>query len=198
MLDIYNKLLKKYGHRGWWPLYNSKTDKFEYKAIIPKTEEERLEICLGAILTQGTNWKNVEKALLNLIKNNLINKEKLIKINENKLSQLIRSSGYYKQKTRKIKEFVKFLESNKKVTRENLLNIWGIGPETADSILLYAYNKPYFVVDNYTKRIFTKLGYCKEKIKYDELQKLIIINLPKKVNLYKEFHALIVEHGKNI
>lgn len=198
MLDIYNKLLKEYGKQGWWPLYNSKTDKFEYKSKIPKTNKERLEICLGAILTQGTNWKNVEKALLSLIKNDLIDKEKLIKINENKLSQLIRSSGYYKQKTRKIKEFVKFLESNKKVTRENLLDIWGIGPETADSILLYAYNKPYFVVDNYTKRIFIKLGYCKEKIKYDKLQKLIIINLPKRVNLYKEFHALIVEHGKNI
>ena len=198
MINLYDNLLKKYGKQGWWPLYNKISGKFEYFAGNPKNERQKLEICLGAILTQGTNWKNVEKALLNLTKNNLIDKNKLNKISLKKLSLLIKSSGYYKQKARKIKEFIKFLNSEKEITRENLLDIWGIGPETADSILLYAYNKPYFVIDAYTKRIFSRLGYCKEDIKYEELQNLITNKIPKDVDLYKEFHALLVKHGKNL
>ncbi|MEK6835608.1 MAG: endonuclease [Nanoarchaeota archaeon] len=150
------------------------------------------------MLTQNTSWKNVEKVIKILNERNLINKEKLTKIPTTKLASLIKSSGYYNQKARKIKEFIKFLNSNKQVTRENLLKIWGIGKETADSILLYAYNKPYFVIDNYTKKIFSKLNYCKKDISYDELQELIINNLPKDVNLYKEFHALLVEYGKTL
>jgi endonuclease-3 related protein len=201
MIKIYEKLLRKYKHQGWWPLYNKKSEKFEYfprDYSHPKNDEQRLEICLGAILTQGTNWKNVEKALLNLIKNNLINTNKLNKINIKKLSLLIKSSGYYNQKAKKIKYFVSFLKSKKEITRENLLKIWGIGEETADSILLYAYNKPYFVIDNYTKSFFSRLNYCNKNIKYNELQRLITNNLPKDVNLYKEFHALIVQDEKLI
>lgn len=181
MLEIYNKLLKKYGRQNWWPCI-SKNKKFE--------------TCLGAILTQNTSWKNAEKAIKTLNENNLINLNKLDKISEKELSLLIKSSGYYRQKAKKIKEFINFLKSNKKITRENLLGIWGIGEETADTMLLYAYNKPYFVVDNYTKKLFSKLGYCRGDIKYNELQKLIIKNIPKDVDLYKEFHALIVEYGK--
>ena len=196
MLKIYKELLNKYGKQGWWPLWNSKKNKFEYYSGKPKNSSQILEICLGAILTQNTNWKNVEKALANLIKNNLININKLDKIPQNKLALLIKSSGYYKQKAKKIKNFIKFLKSKKQITRENLLEVWGIGKETADSILLYAYNKPYFVIDSYTKRFFSKLNYCKENINYEELQNLITKNLPKDVNLYKEFHALIVQHSK--
>lgn len=198
MIELYNNLLKKYGKQCWWPLFDYKSKKFKYFSGNPKNEKQKLEICLGAILTQGTNWKNVEKALLNLIKNNLLNKDKLNEIKVNKLALLIKSSGYYKQKAKKIKEFVKFLNSGKEISRRNLLNVWGIGEETADSILLYAFNKPYFVVDNYTKRILSKLNYCEENIKYEELQKLIMDKIPKDVDLYKEFHALLVEHGKNI
>ena len=197
MLKLYNKLLKQYGKQGWWLLFNYKTEIFEYKSLIPKTQNQKLEICLGAILTQGTNWKNAEKALMNLIKNNLININKLDKIKENKLALLIKSSGYYRQKARKIKEFVKFLKSNKKITRENLLSVWGIGKETADSILLYAYNEPSFVIDNYTKKLFSNLNYCKKDISYDELQRLITNKIPKNINVYKEFHSLIVAYGKN-
>ena len=182
--EFYNKLLKQYGKQNWWPIYGN--------------NNQKLEICIGAILTQNTSWKNVEKVIKILNERNLINKEKLTKIPTTKLASLIKSSGYYNQKARKIKEFIKFLNSNKQVTRENLLKIWGIGKETADSILLYAYNKPYFVIDNYTKKIFSKLNYCKKDISYDELQELIINNLPKDVNLYKEFHALLVEYGKTL
>ena len=198
MLKLYNKLLKRYGKQGWWPLWSSRLNKFEYNSINPKNFNQKLEICLGAILTQNTNWKNAEKALMNLIKNNLINVKKLDKIKENKLALLIKSSGYYRQKARKIKEFVKFLISKKEINRENLLSVWGIGKETADSILLYAYNKPFFVVDNYTKKLFSNLNYCKKDISYDELQELITKKIPKEVNVYKEFHSLIIAYGKTV
>ena len=198
MLKLYNKLLKRYGKQGWWPLWRSKLNKFEYNSINPKNFNQKLEICLGAILTQNTNWKNAEKALMNLIKNNLINVKKLDKIKENKLALLIKSSGYYRQKARKIKEFVKFLISKKEINRENLLSVWGIGKETADSILLYAYNKPFFVIDNYTKKLFSNLNYCKKDISYDELQELITKKIPKEVNVYKEFHSLIIAYGKTV
>ena len=201
MINLYKDLLKKFNYQGWWPIYNSKTKKFEYHPkdyTYPKNDLQRLEICLGVILTQGTNWKNVEKALSNLIKNNLIDKEKLLKIPLNKLSLIIKSSGYHNQKAKKIKEFIKFLQSKKEITRENLLKVWGIGKETADSILLYACNKSYFVIDNYTKRIFIKLGYCKENISYDELQNLITKNISKDFKIYNEFHALFVRYGKDL
>ncbi|MEK6841358.1 MAG: endonuclease [Nanoarchaeota archaeon] len=183
MINLYNNLLKEYGKQNWWPY---------------ATKNKQLEMCLGAILTQNTSWNNVEKALSNLNRKDLINKDKLAKISVKKLAFLIKSSGYHNQKARKIKEFIKFLNSGKEITRENLLDIWGIGPDTADSILLYAYNKPYFVIDAYTKRIFSRLGYCKEDIKYEELQNLITNKIPKDVDLYKEFHALLVKHGKNL
>ena len=195
-MRLYEELLALYGKQGWWPLFNPIKNKFEYYSGNPKNFKQKLEICLGAILTQNTNWNNAEKALLNLINKNLINIDKLDRIPENKLALLIKSSGYYKQKAKKIKEFIKFLKSNKEITRENLLKVWGVGKETADSILLYAYDKPYFVTDNYTKRFFSKLDYCKKDIGYDELQKLITSKIPKDINLYKEFHALIVKHSK--
>ena len=196
MIEIYRNLFNKYGSQGWWPLYNPIKKKFEYFSGNPINNKQKLEICLGAILTQNTNWINAEKALLNLVRNNLIDIKKLDKILENELAELIKSSGYYKQKAKKIKNFIEFLKYKKEITRENLLKIWGIGKETADSILLYAYDKPYFVTDNYTKRFFSKLDYCKKDIGYDELQKLITSKIPKDINLYKEFHALIVKHSK--
>jgi endonuclease-3 related protein len=181
MIDLYNKLLKTYGKQNWWPC---------------TTKNKQLEACLGAILTQNTSWNNVEKVISILNKKNLIDKRKLSKIPVKKLASLIKSSGYYNQKARKIKEFINFLNSGKEVTRENLLGVWGIGQETADSILLYAYDRPYFVIDNYTKRIFSSLGYCNKDIKYEDLQNLITNKIPKDINLYKEFHALLVKHGK--
>lgn len=178
ILNIYNILYHNFGSQKWWPVTDKKNAQFE--------------IIVGAILTQNTSWKNVEKAIANLRRNNMLSKEAISFSDTNKLAPLIKSSGYYKQKAKKLKEFVKF---NKEVTRENLLSIWGIGEETADSILLYAYNKPHFVVDAYTKRIFQRLGYRENS--YKDLQLLLMNNLPKDVKLYKEYHALIVELGKN-
>ena len=183
---IYNLLLNKFGPQGWWPINNKYN--INNKETIPK---EQLEIILGAILTQNTSWKNVEKALKNLKNNNLLIKNNLEKIETDKLSKIIKPSGYHNQKAKKIKEFLKFKET---LTRTNLLNIWGIGPETADSILLYAYNQAYFVIDAYTKRIFQRLGF-KENT-YKELQNLFHTNLEKDHKIFNEYHALIVQLAK--
>jgi len=258
-MQVYNKLLETYGHQGWWPIINNKTLICEYGMGAPRNEAEALEICIGAILTQGTqwypnvvraiqqlklgrkfakkelevirqaeilkghirerprkqttnhiltqntNWNNVEKCIYNLNKNKLIDIDRLKEIKTGKLAQLIKSSGYYNQKAVKIKNFIGFITENKidalkKLStdklRENLLSVNGIGKETADSIILYAFEKPIFVIDAYTKRIFSKLGMCNEDIDYDELQRMFTDNLNKDVELFKEYHALIVRLGK--
>lgn len=178
---IYDKLFEAFGHQHWWPYTDEKN--------------KELEVSIGAILTQNTNWQNVEKAISNLKAQKLLSSKKLEEINVKRLATLIKPSGYYNQKAKKIKSFIKFLKSGKEFNRDNLLSIWGVGPETADSILLYAYDQPIFIIDAYTKRVMNRLGF-KEKT-YDELQKLFMQNLPKNVQLYNEFHALLVKLGKD-
>jgi len=189
-------LYKAYGPRGWWPLTQKYKFIPEHKGEKPDTKQRKFEIIIGAILTQNTAWKNVEKAIINLNKNKLLSKEKIKALPEKKLAELIKPSGYYNQKAKKIKAMIEFLDSGKQINRESVLSVWGVGPETADSILLYAYEQPFFVIDAYTKRIFSRLGFCKEKAGYDELQELFHINLAKDINVFKEYHALLVEHGK--
>lgn len=186
ILKIYNILFKKFGPQGWWPCpeYHPQNCSF------PQNEEEKLEIILGTILTQNTSWKNVEKALKSLKEKTGLNKEKIEQIPEKELAELIRSSGYHNQKAKKIKEYFK----KEPKTREELLNTWGIGPETADSILLYAHKEPIFVIDTYTKRIFLRLGF-KER-SYQEIQELLMKSIPKDYKLYNEYHALLVKLAK--
>lgn len=196
LTGIYNRLLRHYGPQGWWPLYNNKAERIEYHPndySFPKNEEQSFEIIIGAILTQNTSWKNVEKAMEELRKNNALSKAKLEALSTEKIAMLIRSSGYHNQKSRKIKEYMRF---NKEVTRESLLQVWGIGPETADSILLYAYKQPVFVIDAYTKRIMERIGLSFKS--YNDLQKTFMDNLPRDHKVYNEFHALLVELGKNV
>lgn len=176
--SIYRTLLKKFGNQNWWPV----TDR----------ENAEFEIIAGAILTQNTAWKNVEKAIKKLAENNLMSREAILAADKQKLARTIKSSGYHNQKAKKLKEFSKF---KGEINRENLLSIWGIGEETADSIMLYAYNKPNFVIDNYTKRIFKRIGYDEDS--YAGLQELFTKNLPRDAKTYQEYHALLVELGKN-
>jgi len=204
---IYKTLLKSFGPQHWWPVTEEREITPKYHKNINLSEKQKLEIIFGAILTQNTNWKNAEKAIINLNKHNLINTKKIINIKNKKLALIIKSSGYHNQKAKKLKNFCDFLLKNYngnldlflknkiRKLRSELLNINGIGPETADSIILYAAKKPIFVIDAYTKRIFSRIGY-KEKT-YDELQKLFMENIPKKENLFNEYHALLVELGKN-
>jgi len=164
---------------------------------------------VGAILTQNTNWANVEKAINNLRKNNLLDAGKLYRLPRGKLAALIKSAGYYNIKAKRLKEFLKFLFDSYKgdirkmsladtqSLRRQLLSVNGIGPETADSILLYALDKPVFVVDAYTKRIFSRHRLIREDAEYHALQELCLKNLKNNVKLFNEFHALLVKLGKD-
>jgi len=192
LLDIYNKLYRHFGPRRWWP---ADTD---------------FEIIIGAILTQNTSWSNVEKAITNLKRAGLLTPRKLQSVSVRTLARLIKPSGYYNIKVKRLKSFLDFLfkeyngslkrmfSCDWRVLREKLLSVNGIGPETADSILLYAGNKPVFVIDAYTKRIFSRHNFVDSGVKYEQLQKIFMENLPHQAGLFNEYHALIVELGKNI
>jgi endonuclease-3 related protein len=179
--SIYKALYKAFGPQNWWPT---------------STNNKQFEVIIGAILTQNTAWYNVEKALSNLEKEHLISIERIKQTRKDKLARLIKPSGYYNQKAERLKIVANFFSKNKSPTRKQLLEVKGIGPETADSILLYAFNKPIFVVDAYTKRIFSRIGMCKDRCEYHELQDIFHKSLPKSPKLYNEYHALLVELAK--
>ena len=205
---IYTLLMKHYGPQGWWPLLSvdginpTKTGSIkgyhpgDYS--YPKDDNQRFEICLGAILTQNTSWSNVEKALLKLNRIKAIDPVAIAKLSDGKLRELIRPSGYYNQKAKKVRAFLNFYEGlgGRTPDRDELLALTGIGPETADSILLYAYHVPSFIVDSYTRKIFFKLGLVKSKQDYDSIKAMFEKSLAKDFRIYQEYHALIVEHAK--
>lgn len=190
LMDIYIKLYRTFGPQHWWPA------------------ETPFEVAVGAILTQNTNWQNVERAISNLKEKELLDPESLHSIDINSLASLIRPAGYYNVKAKRLKAFLDFLirdfggkmENMASLEvddlRERLLNIDGIGPETADSILLYALNKPVFVVDVYTKRVLIRHGIINSNADYEEIQSLFHQSLKRDISLYNEFHALFVKLGK--
>ena len=192
LLKIYNSLHDYFGPLNWWP------------------GDTPFEVMVGAILTQNTSWNNVEKAINNLKKENLLKPLKLYTINQEELAQLIKPSGYYNIKARRLKNFVnifvndfegsaeKMFLGDGKELRKKLLNVNGIGPETADSVLLYAGRKPFFVVDAYTRRIFSRHKLISKDSTYYEIQEFFIKNLDRDVKLFNEFHAQIVMLGKTI
>lgn len=187
---FYQRLYAYFGPQHWWP------------------GETPFEVMVGAILTQNTSWSNVEKAISNLKKNNLLELDKLYGLSEEKLASLIRPSGYYNLKAKRLKELLRFLKKTyggniskmrrgkTQDLRAQLLKVNGVGPETADSILLYALGKPVFVVDAYTKRILFMHGFIKEGASYDEVKNLFMQNLKNEVKLFNEYHALLVKLGK--
>ena len=205
---IYDKLSLHFGPQNWWPVTLDGEISPGYHENINLTEKQKLEICFGAILAQSTSWKNAEKALIELNKNSLIDAKKILKIEDERLASIIKPSGYHNQKAKKLKNFCSFLfknyggnlgkllKKNVEELRNELLSVNGIGPETADSIILYAAKKPIFVVDAYTKRIFSRVGFKENS--YDEFQSLFHKTLPQSERLFNEFHALIVELGKSI
>ncbi|MBW2991853.1 endonuclease [Candidatus Woesearchaeota archaeon] len=190
--QIYAVLYKTYGPQRWWPttLEGELHPSYHGGKI---NEKQRFEIIVGAILTQNTSWKNVEKAIIELNKAKVLSIDGIKKINVRRLAKLIKSAGYYNQKAGRLKIVAKFFDGKKDVNRDELLEVKGIGPETADSILLYVFEKPYFVVDAYTKRIMSRIGFRFKD--YDELQK-IFMSLGKNVKLFNEYHALLVELAK--
>ncbi len=194
LLSIHATLLSTYGPQGWWPINGKYDSSFKDRK---KTPNEQFEIAVGAILTQNTAWTNVEKSLQSLKSANLLSPSAILKTPTDHLASIIRSSGYHNQKAKKLKELAK--SDLTSPSREHLLDIWGIGPETADSILLDAYNHPTFVIDAYTKRIISRLGIIKKQqkdITYDELQEFFHNQLPTDYKLFNEYHALLVQHAK--
>ena len=196
---IYQTLLSHYSPQGWWPIDNI------YKKRDSLTNEEKFEIIIGAILTQNTAWTNVEKALNELRKNNCLSLKGILETRQETLVLYIKSSGYNNQKAERLKIVAQFLLQHPleelqnmeiKELRTLLLSVKGIGSETADSIILYAFMKPGFVIDAYTKRIMSRIGLCRKDVLYDELQTLITNNIEKDTELYNEYHALLVEHAK--
>lgn len=189
--EAYDRLYSEFGPQKWWP------------------GDTPFEVMVGAILTQNTNWKNVEKAVANLKHGGLFAPKKLLNLQPSTLATLIRPAGYFRVKTKRLRNFLHFFCNDYKgrvalikseetsVLREKLLGVCGIGPETADSILLYALEKPVFVVDAYTKRILSRHYLIPEETSYDEMQELFMDNLPRKAKLYNEYHALLVKCGKD-
>jgi endonuclease-3 related protein len=189
--QYYEALFAAHGPQHWWP------------------GRTRFEVVVGAILTQNTAWTNVERAIANLRREKLLTPRAIENISFARLARLIRSSGYFRQKARKLKAFVRFLrrEYAGSLTkmfrtptaelRARLLDVHGIGPETADSILLYAGAHSVFVVDAYTRRILQRHGLVETAQGYEEIRQLFEVSLPQDERLYNEYHALLVHTGKH-
>ncbi len=192
LIQIYNTLFDSYGPQHWWP------------------GETPFEVIVGAILTQSAAWTNVEKAIHNLKEADALNPTSLRELPHDKLAELVYPSGYFNAKAKKLKAFVEHLgkehqdsleslfSSDIPQVRAELLSLYGIGPETADSIMLYAAQKPIFVIDAYTIRIFNRLGISALQNDYHTFQALFMGNLPHETRMFNEYHALLVHHGKNV
>ncbi|MDO8525957.1 MAG: endonuclease III domain-containing protein [Candidatus Omnitrophota bacterium] len=191
LTKVYNKLYSFYGPQGWWP------------------GDSRFEVIVGAILTQNTAWSNVEKAVRNLkAKGALASPVKMNALRRGELARLIRPSGYYNVKAARLHNFTSFLAERysgrlgalakvpTRRLRDELLAINGIGPETCDSILLYAFGRPVFVVDAYTRRVFSRHGLFIHDLPYESVQALFTENLPSDEKVFGEYHALIVRLAK--
>jgi endonuclease-3 related protein len=189
---IYKVLYKAFGSQRWWP------------------GDTPFEVAVGAILTQNTNWGNVEKAISNIKAGKALNPKRIHEMPIAELAALIRPAGYFNVKAKRLKAFIDFLMANHQGNmrkmknedlpslREKLLAVHGIGQETADSILLYALEKPVFVIDAYTKRVLSRHGIIRYEESYEEFQKLFHSKLPRDVKLFNEYHALFVMAGKTL
>jgi endonuclease-3 related protein len=189
LLKIYQQLLDHFGSPGWWP---AKTP---------------FEVIVGAILTQSVSWRNVQQAIARLSETGVLDPVAMRELPQEKLEDLIHSTRYYRMKAKKLKAFLDFIHEEyhdnleelanqpSDKLRQELLTIYGLGAETVDSILLYAFEIPIFVVDGYTRRIFSRLGYWEPKISYDRMQKYFQGHLAAESQLYNEYHALIVSLG---
>ncbi len=191
LMEIYQRLYKHFGPQYWWPA------------------QTPFEMMVGAVLTQNTAWSNVEKALVPLRKQGLLTPLAMRRLPEKTLARMIRPCGFFNVKARRLKALTEFIfkeyggsltrmfSENGKTLREKLLGVKGVGPETADSILLYAGHFPVFVVDAYTRRIFSRHGFMDGKGDYHDIQDFFMHRLPQKTQLFNEYHALIVKTGKS-
>jgi endonuclease-3 related protein len=210
LVDFAEALLAAYGPQGWWPLLSHAgsnptltgrlTGYHPGDFTFPRNDAERFEICVGAILTQNTAWANVERALDLLQRGEMLSPHAVVSVPEGALEAAVHSSGYFRAKAKKLRAFAAFfLElAGGTPTRDQLLGVWGIGPETADSIRLYAYGQKEMVVDAYTIRVLCHYGYCPGTLDYARAKRYCEDRLPRSVQRYQEFHALMVEHAKRL
>ncbi len=187
---LYDALLAAYGPQGWWPA------------------DTPFEVAVGAILTQNTNWRNVERAIVNLKREGVLDPAALAGMDPERLAELIRPAGYFRVKAGRLQNFVRMLVEDfggrldglfalsTEELRERVLAVRGVGPETADSIVLYAAGRPVFVVDAYTARVLYRHGLLEPPTTYEEIQDLMADPLPEDPDLFGEYHALLVEAGK--
>ena len=192
LLDIYDRMLARYGPQHWWPA------------------DTWFEIVVGAVLTQAAAWTNVRKAISNLVAADALNPQAIRRLSEEELARLIYPSGFFNSKARKLKAVAEYLgrrfnddlsamsREDADLLRKELLDVYGIGEETADAILLYAVGKATFVADNYTKRVFSRLGAAPSQGPYATYRALFMDHLPADRELFSEYHALIVRHGKEV
>lgn len=188
VVDVFTRLLAAYGPQHWWP------------------GDSPLEVIVGAVLTQSTAWTNVEKAIAELKRHRLLSLSRLLTLTPKELAPVIRSSGFHNQKARRLLALLNWIQSRGGIAalariptarlREQLLSLPGIGPETADSILLYALDRPVFVIDAYTRRILGRVGLARGDEPGEDLRRTIEAALPRQARLYNEFHALLVRLGK--
>jgi endonuclease-3 related protein len=191
LLRVYRRLRDRYGHAGWWP------------------GESSFEVCVGAILVQNTAWVNVERTLASLRRRGLLSFEALHRRPPSRLAPLLRSSGTFRVKARRLRAFLDFLGAeyggqvegmraeSPEALRRKLLAVPGIGPETADSIALYAAGHPVFVVDAYTRRVVSRLGLLRSDLSYAEEQQFFEERLPRDADLYNDYHAQLVRLGQD-
>jgi endonuclease III related protein len=189
LLSFYKEMHARFGHRNWW------------------SGESPLEVCVGAVLTQNTAWRNVVKAIDNLKAASALDLLRIYEMPHDELAELIRPAGYFNVKARRLGNLVRHIVEKHdgdldslfslptEKLREDLLSVNGVGKETADSIILYAANQPIFVVDAYTKRVLYGHGLINEKADYDQVQELFHSNLPRDTALYNDFHAQFVAVG---
>jgi endonuclease III related protein len=188
LLTVYQRLLDAYGAQAWWPA------------------DSTFEVIVGAVLTQNTAWINVERAIINLKHADSLTLESILALSDEALAQLIRPSGYFNIKTKRLKNLCQWIDENGGMSkldgvdtgtlRISLLQVNGVGPETADDILLYAFERPVFVIDTYTRRLFSRLGLIKGTEPYEELRQKFETELETDVSLFNQYHALIVRHAK--
>jgi endonuclease-3 related protein len=188
LMTVYQRLLKTYGDQSWWPADSS------------------FEVMVGAVLTQNTAWVNVEQAITNLRRSDSLTLESILALSDEALAQLIRPSGYFNIKAKRLKNLCMWIAENggesklaavdTGTLRSSLLQVNGVGPETADDILLYAFARPVFVIDTYTRRLFSKLYLIQGSEPYEDLRRLFEAELDADVGLFNQYHALIVRHAR--
>ena len=187
LVAIYRRLLEHYGPQHWWPA------------------DSPFEVMVGAVLTQNTAWVNVERAIENLRQANLLSAESIAAMKPPALAEHLRPAGYFNVKARRLQALCEYLVAHPQLAeidtpslRERLLGVHGVGPETADDILLYAYQRPVFVIDAYTRRLFGRLGLMEGDATYETLRSSFETGLGRDVALFNEYHALIVMHAKHV